>query len=103
MGLIFYLSSRGNINVPMVIKGFDKVIHACVYMVLAFLLYLSIHNSGARKYVFIGAFIFAIFYGISDEIHQYYVPGRDAAVGDVIADAIGAFIGCFGANRVKSV
>ena len=102
MGLIFYLSSRSNINVPMVIKGFDKVLHACAYMVLAFLLYLSIFKSGARKYVFIGALIFTIFYGITDEIHQYYVPGRDAAAGDIIADAIGAFIGCLVASRVKS-
>jgi VanZ family protein len=29
-------------------------------------------------------------YGISDEIHQYFVPGRSADVMDVAADFVGA-------------
>jgi VanZ family protein len=32
-------------------------------------------------------------YGISDEIHQYFVPGRSADVMDVAADFIGAALG----------
>jgi VanZ family protein len=32
-------------------------------------------------------------YGITDEIHQYYVPGRVASIGDIAADCIGAFLG----------
>ena len=35
----------------------------------------------------------AIAYGISDEIHQSFVPGRDASVGDLIADSVGAALG----------
>ena len=35
----------------------------------------------------------ASLYGISDEIHQSFVPFRQAEVADVIADTIGAFSG----------
>jgi VanZ family protein len=33
-------------------------------------------------------------YGITDEIHQSFVPGRDAAVLDLVLDMIGATLGC---------
>lgn len=32
-------------------------------------------------------------YGLSDEIHQFYVPGRSAAIGDLVADTVGAGMG----------
>ncbi len=37
----------------------------------------------------------ATLYGISDEIHQSFVPFREADVADVIADTIGAFCGVY--------
>jgi VanZ family protein len=37
----------------------------------------------------------ASLYGISDEIHQSFVPFRDAEVADVIADILGAVGGVF--------
>lgn len=36
------------------------------------------------------AYAITIFYGVSDEIHQSFVPGRHATVQDVVIDAIGA-------------
>ena len=35
----------------------------------------------------------ASLYGISDDIHQYYVPYREADIFDGVADVIGAIIG----------
>lgn len=32
-------------------------------------------------------------YGISDELHQSFVPGRDCNVWDWLADTLGAIIG----------
>jgi len=101
MGLIFYLSSRNDIDIPKLTTNFDKILHAGAYMVMAFLLYLSINKSGIRNNIFTAAFLCAVLYGMTDEIHQYFVPGRDASVGDLIADAIGALIGCFGAHYLK--
>lgn len=101
MGLIFYLSSRNDIALPELTTNFDKVLHAGAYMVMAFLLYLAMRKSGVRKYVFAAAFLCAVLYGITDEMHQYFVPGRDASLGDLAADAIGALIGCLGADYMK--
>ena len=39
--------------------------------------------------------LIACLYGISDELHQYFVPGRVASLWDVIADSIGGFLGSF--------
>ncbi len=36
---------------------------------------------------------FAVLYGVSDEWHQSFVPGRDAAFLDIVFDAAGAAIG----------
>jgi VanZ family protein len=35
----------------------------------------------------------ASLYGIIDETHQYFVPGRDCNVWDWLADTLGAFLG----------
>ena len=40
-----------------------------------------------------GAIVIATAYGVSDEYHQLFVPGRNFDVLDVAADAIGAIIG----------
>lgn len=39
------------------------------------------------------AFALTVLYGVSDEIHQSFVPGRHATVEDVMTDAIGAAAG----------
>ena len=35
----------------------------------------------------------AAVYGVSDELHQSFVPGRTADGADVVADAVGAVLG----------
>ncbi|MEN8265245.1 MAG: VanZ family protein [Nitrospirota bacterium] len=102
MVTIFYLSSLRNLNLPSLPQNSDKVLHMLAYILLAFLFYHTFKKSGIRKYVFILAFLSASIYGISDEIHQYYVPGREAAIGDLFADFFGAMIGCMGASFMKS-
>ena len=37
--------------------------------------------------------LLATLFGVTDEIHQYFVPGRQADVFDVVADAVGALAG----------
>jgi VanZ family protein len=101
MGSIFFISSKSNIDIPALTINFDKVLHACAYMVLAFLSYISLNKSGINKYAFIIALLFASIYGITDEFHQSFVPGRDSSIGDVIADFSGAMIGCIGATLGK--
>jgi VanZ family protein len=39
--------------------------------------------------------ILASIYGITDEIHQSFVPMRDTSVFDVFADGLGSFAGAY--------
>ncbi len=73
----------------------DKVAHIFLYFGLGFLLHLTFKNSEnliLRKYAAIFAIILGIVYGITDELHQSYVPGRTANVHDLLADGIGVTI-----------
>lgn len=63
--------------------GLDKVAHAGLFGVLAALLRLA----GASPLAAVAA---AIGWGVVDEIHQSFVPGRTPELGDLLADAVGA-------------
>ena len=39
------------------------------------------------------AVLIAVAYGVSDEFHQMFVPGRSAELADLGADALGAIVG----------
>ena len=76
---------------------FDKVLHALVYSVLGGLCCLAARQTwslslGRRGVVIVGA-LCALLYGVTDEFHQLFVPGRSADVYDVVADGIGGLIG----------
>ena len=44
---------------------------------------------------FITSFGVGIIYAITDEFHQYYIPGRNASVVDVCIDSLGVLTGIF--------
>lgn len=92
MGLIFFLSSQEKFGFTLPANS-DKIIHTLAYMPLGFLFYMSLRASGAKNYLLAAASLLACTYGISDEIHQLFVPGRYASLGDVFADAVGALTG----------
>ncbi len=73
----------------------DKAIHFVEYGVLSVLVFFSLRKSVPGynvKTVAVLAIAFSGLYGISDEIHQSFVPGRNSSAGDVMADFIGAAI-----------
>lgn len=45
-----------------------------------------------RKIIF-SVVLTGLFYAIIDEVHQYYVPHRDASFADIIFDVLGVYIG----------
>ncbi len=72
--------------------NFDKVAHVFLYFGLGLLLLLVFRNSDnilLRRYAPLVAFAVGMIYGITDEIHQYFVPGRTASMHDLIANGIG--------------
>lgn len=53
-------------------------------------------SSLGRRVALVGvaAFVIAVLYACSDEIHQLFIDGRAGQVADVLVDASGAAIGC---------
>ena len=89
--LLFWLSAQERFgDLPHAFRGQDKVIHACAYLVLAALLLLGDGGPEGRRAWRWAAV--AAFYGITDELHQMFVPGRSADVLDFLADAAGAVL-----------
>ncbi|MBI3754297.1 MAG: VanZ family protein [Deltaproteobacteria bacterium] len=93
MALIFYISSQSLRGLPLP-KNTDKIIHFIEFGILGILWFRALKTSGAASgKIAIAAFAVTFLYGVSDEIHQYFVPGRDASVYDAIADGLGGWAG----------
>lgn len=90
-GLIWWLSSQ-TIDFPLHRIPFrDKGVHFLEYGFLALMMAhaVSVSWPGAR-YGLAAAWWLTVSLGLTDELHQAYVPGRSADVYDLVADACGA-------------
>ena len=88
MGLIFLLSSiPGSSFKALPFPGCDKLIHFAEYMVLGFLWARALAPGTAA------AILIGIFFGITDEYHQIFVPLRQFCVVDIVFDCIGVITG----------
>ena len=96
-GILIYVNSSS--PYPQTIPDIpflDKVIHFFVYGLLGTLIFRAIRDkeSASRQtYPMILGVIFAALYGISDEIHQSFVPERVADMYDALADILGSICG----------
>jgi VanZ family protein len=73
----------------------DKLLHFVVYAGLGVVVVRALSRRWAAPVtarVAVRAALIAAVYGASDELHQAFVPERDAEVLDVAADAAGAAI-----------
>lgn len=120
-GLIFTVSSFPLPPPKVEIPFIDKFIHLVEYGILGFLFYRALKVSKfpplpkadsplakkappeadqpragdqplAEAKVFILAIIFSIFYALSDELHQSFVPGRNCDLWDLAADSLGVVL-----------
>jgi VanZ family protein len=90
-GVIFYLSSLPNPFPALLVRFGDKLPHGVEYGGLATVLSLGMRASGVRPGRALAlAVLAASLYGASDELHQSFVPGRDADVLDWVVDTVGA-------------
>lgn len=76
-------------------KYFDKVAHISEYGLFSLLLFRALkgtlHRAGLLKLAIL-TIALTLGYGISDEIHQYFIPARQSDIWDVIADGSGALL-----------
>lgn len=105
-GLIFYLSGLSALPVSIEHPFLDKLEHVAEYAILGILLMRALANPDFKfkaSEAFAAAVIIAFLYGISDEIHQAFVPGRSADIFDALFDLIGAGIGAYVYLRKKVI
>ncbi|MCD4821474.1 MAG: VanZ family protein [Methanococcoides sp.] len=75
-----------------VAHNFDKFAHMILYFGFGILLHITFRHSDnltLRKYAPVFAIFIGIAYGITDELHQMYVPGRTSSFDDIVADGMG--------------
>jgi VanZ family protein len=93
--LIFVVSAIPHIPTPWEFKGGDKVVHFIEYGIFSLLLFLAFFNSGKeflKRNVFLFSILIGLGYGLLDEIHQKFVPGRSCDKFDFLADGLGILL-----------
>ena len=116
IGLIFYMSSQpGEVSSKqsnLVIKLFEiigidlndklgelatlivrKTAHFTEYLILYFITVNFLKYNFQTQYFKVYSLLFVFLYACSDEIHQYFVPGRAMAFRDVLIDTLGGLAG----------
>jgi VanZ family protein len=97
MAVIFVLSHQSGLSVsedvdverPIRVSG-----HLLAYATLAGLLLVALaHGEQPRLIQAMVAWALAVAYGITDELHQSFVPDRMGRLDDVVTDAVGAAVG----------
>jgi VanZ family protein len=97
--LLFRLSSIPGADLPR-LPGWwsaDKFVHGGLYAVFGALCWFGLRVTWTRPRkpvidVLAGG-LFAAIYGITDELHQAFTPGRSPDVFDVMADFVGGLLG----------
>jgi VanZ family protein len=101
MAVLFALSSR---TLPPRAAVFpDWATHGGAYAALCVLCCRALAGglgAALRRGDALLAVVFSVVYGMSDEYHQSFVPGRDATAWDVAKDAVGALVGAWLYARV---
>lgn len=96
MGAISFLSHQpGDAFIMPPVIGLDKLVHMIVYGVLAFSMIWAFDSPDRNRSpakLTLATIIFCTLYGVSDELHQQFVPGRYPSPWDVLADGLGALI-----------
>lgn len=96
MGIIFFLSHQpgGSFSLPDIVN-IDKVLHCLVYTALGLAALFALQPSWRQQHPVASGFgvvLFCLFYGITDEFHQSFVPGRSCDIFDVLADTTGGLL-----------
>jgi VanZ family protein len=96
--LLFIQSSFASPQLLPTFSGMDKLLHFGAYAVLGLLFMraftLSASRIGTGRMIVYSILLTAL-YGISDEVHQFFVVVRTADMMDAIADALGGGCGVF--------
>lgn len=89
---IIYFSNQETVdflNNPFYME--DKLLHFAAYFIYGLTIQFALINSTnykSKKY-YLTIILIGAFFGMTDEIHQYFIPGRSSDILDWIADLLG--------------
>ncbi len=96
-GLIFFQSAFPPPEQVPRWPHFDKLLHFGAYGLLAALICRALNTAalfhGKPVRLITCGIVLTTLYGLSDEWHQSFVPGRSAELADLLADFAGALVG----------
>lgn len=75
------------------VDAISSIAHFCEYTVLGVLLVRALQPRLPIARAFVLAIVCASLYGVTDEIHQLFVPGRFCDPADWLVDTLGATLG----------
>ena len=108
-GVIFFLSAQSHPEeqLPSFLleNVSDKVLHGVEYGILALLCYRAFRwaaGPAVAQQAVVLAIVAASVYGVTDEVHQFFVPFRESSWQDWLADTIGAAIGAVSWRFIRS-
>jgi len=94
-GVIIAMSHQSKVPMMQIsLQNIDKLYHLIEYGILALLVYVAWSYKKKRILAFL------IIFSISDEIHQYFIPGRNCSFFDLITD-VTAILGVYIIFRYK--
>ncbi|MBC8205080.1 VanZ family protein [bacterium] len=102
--VIFTLSCFHQLPVPSIDEfSLDKLFHTAAYTIFGYLIARALNQGKNISGKFLAActILLGAGYGVSDEIHQLFVPGRFFSYWDMTADFTGAVLGLLLYNKLK--
>jgi hypothetical protein len=70
-----------------------KAAHFSIYFCLGASAVLFVSECRKKRFAVLRAWLIPVIYACTDELHQYFVPGRSCELRDVCIDSAGAFLG----------
>ncbi len=108
-GMVFFFSAQSHPEEQLpsiLVKDVnDKVLHTVEYAVLGGLCYQAFRwgvSGQAASRALLFAIVTASLYGMTDEVHQLFVPFRESSWLDWLADTVGAVIGAMSWRFLRS-
>lgn len=94
MAIIFGLSHTPGDQLPQSTNGFDKLFHTIAYAALGLSALFAVRKKfqQAPGVTSLMVILFCLAYGISDELHQSFIPNRSPSVHDILADITGGML-----------
>ena len=96
MTTLFVLSHQPGDTLPLpAVVNLDKLLHLLAYTTLGLCFLLALPpdwRTRCPRAAAVATVLFCLAYGLSDEFHQRFVPGRFSGVDDLVFDTLGGLL-----------